>query len=144
MGHRPSHHVALLCAGIGLCLSSAAANSADAVKIEISKSDCRRAAAYRPSADVEYKPGVDVNGRKVAPADLPGTPQIKLPDVISLDVKIDLSKYATIPSGLSPEASAGTVKFDLRSGKLTFNDQPLDDEAAYELQAECQRVLSGR
>ena len=125
-------------------MSSSAAISADSVKVGICKSDCLRAATYRPSANVEYKPGVDVNGRKVAPADLPGTPQIKLPDVISLDIKIDLSKYATIPSGLSPEASAGTVKFDLRSGKMTFNDQLLDDEAAYELQPQCQRVLSGR
>jgi hypothetical protein len=47
-------------------------------------------------------------------------------------------------AGFVPEGSAGTVKFDLRTGKLTFNDQPLDDEATSDLQTQCQRVLSGR
>jgi hypothetical protein len=50
---------------------------------------------------------------------------------------------ATTP-GFVAEGSAGQVKFDLRTGRLTFNDQPLDNEANVEMQAQCQRVLSGR
>ena len=62
-------------------------------QVRISAADCRRAVAHQPRADVEYKPGVDARGRKVAPADLQGQqPQIKLPDVISFDVKIDFAK----------------------------------------------------
>jgi len=62
-------------------------------QVKISAADCRRAVAYRSAPDVEYKPGVDVRGRKVAPADLAGTPRIRLPDVITFDVKIDFARY---------------------------------------------------
>ena len=40
--------------------------------MKITAADCRRAVAHLPAADVQYKPGVDARGRKVAAADLPG------------------------------------------------------------------------
>ena len=63
---------------------------------------------------------------------------------------IDFSKYlggnlgTGAATGAKPEGAVGVVKFDTKSGRLTFNDQPLDDAATREFQVVCQRVLSGR
>ena len=54
------------------------------------------------------------------------------------------AEAAAATPGYVAEGSAGQVKFDLKSGKLTFNDQPLENEASLEMQAQCRRVLSGR
>jgi hypothetical protein len=119
-------------------------------RVRMSAADCRRAVAYQPAPDVEYRPGVDVRGRKVAPADLSGqdqtTARIRLPDIIAFDVKIDFAKYmgAVVTPGYDLEGSAGLVEFDLRTGKMTFNGQPLDNDTSLEVQAQCRRVLSGR
>ncbi len=78
-------------------------------KVRISSADCRRVATYRASPDVEYKAGVDSHGRKVAGADLPGNNnQIKLPDVLSFDVKIDFAKYLPSSNTSSQQATAAS------------------------------------
>ncbi len=90
------------------------ANAAEAAdvssKVRISSADCRRVATYRPSADVDYKAGVDAHGRKVAGADLPGgNNQIKLPEVLSFDVKIDFAKYLPSSNTSSSQAAAAST-----------------------------------
>lgn len=106
---------------------SAAAES----EVTVTARDCQRLVAHRPSDDVAFKPGVDVHGNPVAPADLPGSVKIKTPTEITFDVTYDLlSNYGVAEdSSLLPRGSAsvGTVKYDLMSGALTFNGQRLDD-----------------
>ena len=79
---------AVLCAFAGLLPAPAAAEAEHVVKV--TAGDCRRVVAHVAAADVEYRPGVDVRGRKVAPADLGGGPPIGLPDEIAFDIKLDL------------------------------------------------------
>lgn len=110
-------------------------------KVTISPEDCQRLVQYRPSADVAYKPGVDVNGKPVAPADLPGSARITAPNEITIDLSVDfLRQYGVATDSLlSPrgEASVGTVKYDISSGKLTYNGQSLTDPEQEALAAAC-------
>lgn len=99
--------------------------------ITVSATDCQRLVRHQPSADVAYKPGVDVNGKPVAPADLPGSVTIKTPTEITFDITYDLlaSYGVSGDTALAPEgeASVGTVKYDMLSGALSFNGERLDD-----------------
>ncbi|MBF0267636.1 MAG: hypothetical protein HQL44_03480 [Alphaproteobacteria bacterium] len=63
--------------------------------VRISRQDCSRLIHHAPSADVAYKPGVDVKGRAVAPADLDGgANNIKLlPEVLEFNVSINPVDY---------------------------------------------------
>lgn len=61
--------------------------AADAIKVQITPKDCARVVDHVPASDVEYKAGVDVHGRTVAPADLAGsTLKVPLPDVLEFDI----------------------------------------------------------
>jgi len=78
----------------GLCaviVVAMAASSARADSITVSAADCRQLTAHVPDADVAYKPGVDVNGNAVAPADLNGGSSIKIPDEITIPIGVDLA-----------------------------------------------------
>ncbi|MBI5120564.1 MAG: hypothetical protein HZA67_06125 [Rhodospirillales bacterium] len=68
---------------------------AAAETVTVSKRDCSRLIAHAPSADVAYKSGVDVKGRKVAPADLEGGGNsIKLlPEVLQFNININPVDY---------------------------------------------------
>ena len=107
----------------------------------ISRSDCARMVAHKPAAGVTYTPGVDVQGRAVAPADLPGTPQIAIPDEIVIDITVELQKRFGIPSDATmfkPEARVGTVVVK-PDGSATFNGQPLTSPEQQALAALCQK-----
>ena len=69
------------------------ASEAAPAKVRITKQDCELMLRHQPSADVAYKPGVDVRGKKVAPADLSGGFQMVLPDVFEFNVTKDLQAY---------------------------------------------------
>lgn len=98
----------------------------------VSRADCERLVRHFPAADVEYKPGVDVHGRAVAPADLPGSPKLQLPETFSFDINMDMSKYLTSSALGTRDMKVGAVTYNIASGHLTFNGQPLTnaDEAA--------------
>ena len=66
----------------------AAQADAQESRIVVSEEDCRRLVRHSPSADVEYKPGVDVRRKSVAPADLPGSASIKIPDKFEFDITL--------------------------------------------------------
>ena len=93
---------AVLCAFAGLLPAPAAAEQV----VTVTAGDCRRVVAHVAAADVEYRPGVDVRGRKVAPADLGGGPPIKLPDEIAFDIKVDLRNFLGGPDADARAASA--------------------------------------
>ena len=105
--------------------------------ITVTAADCRRLVAAVPAADVEYRPGVDTKGRPVAPADLAGSPQIKLPDPV-VHIQVDLAGRYGIPAVAAngaPGAYGGKVdmgQVTVKDGRAYFNGQPLaplDQEA---------------
>lgn len=69
----------------------------DAPKVRITKRDCQRIVRHQASADVAYKPGVDVRGNPVVPADASGGFTIPLPDVFEFNITKDLTAYLDGP-----------------------------------------------
>ena len=126
-----------------VAMVTAASAQEEAPVVGVSAEDCRAVVAHQPAPDVAYQPGVDALGRPVAPADLGGTPQIRLPDPLVIPITVDLAErlnLSTAPGALEPELQVGVVTVD-RAGRVTFNGVPLtsDDQAA--LEAACREAL---
>src|ERR1700722_12974792 len=68
---------------------------------------CQALVKHTPSADVAYQPGVDVHGNSVAPADLPGQPQIQLPSKIDIPLTISLAKILNLNTSTFPNSALG-------------------------------------
>lgn len=116
-----------------LCSGPAAAETI----VVVGHEDCARIVArYEPAADVAYRPGVDVEGRPVAPADL--APQIVAPDSFAIPITFDIAPR--LGSRFGMEAGLGTVNY--RDGVAYYNGQRLDDDGAAELAALCQDALT--
>ncbi len=118
--------------------------------VAITSADCARLVKHVPSPDVAYRPGVDVYGREVAPADLGGAPRIELPETILIDIEVDLLERFGIPDNPAPVDADVPALFDAdaelgwvvyKDGRFTFNGQPLQDEAQAELAARCQEIV---
>jgi hypothetical protein len=76
-----------------------------------------------PNQDVTYQPGVDASGRRVLPADLGGSTQIKAPTEFSIPITMDLQKALGLPVDptkfQTQNFTIGTVKF--MNGRSYFN-----------------------
>ena len=114
--------------------------SADAQTVTIKAEDCAQFVQHVPVSDVAYKPGVDVHGRAVAPADLGGSVAIDLPKEFSIPITVDLQKRLGIPVDpnqfQTQNFTVGTVVW--RDGQGFFNGQPLQSEESARLAALCQ------
>jgi len=113
--------------------------------VGISRETCAELVQHVPGSDVEYRPGVDVNGDKVAPADMPENAQITVPREFSIPITVDLGKRLGIPrnpNSFQSNAEIGVLSY--KDGQLFFNGQPLQnpDEAA--LSQACQRLMQGK
>jgi hypothetical protein len=107
--------------------------------ITVTDRDCAQIVDYVASADVNYKPGVDVYGRPVAPADLNAQPQVQMPQSFIFDANIDLRKYG-IPSSspfLLPSVNAGRIRVEDGGRSVYFNDQPVGSTEQQALAAAC-------
>ena len=95
-----------------------------------------------PDPDVAYQPGVDVDGNKVAPADLPGSPQLALPEsfVITLELNLRHSVHRVPgPRGLEPKLQLGLITVE--GNRVYYNGQPLDDPEQARLVAACREFM---
>ena len=108
--------------------------------IEISKEDCARLIAHQPSADVEYKPGVDAAGRPVVSAELPGSVIIEAPKKIIIPLTLDVADLFSMPEGVAGEAGVGTIEYDIMSGRLEYNGQQLTDPQMAVVSAACAKM----
>ncbi len=132
----------LLAAALAAAPAAAHEKATVAISVAITRADCARLVAHVPAPDVAYRPGVDVYGREVAPADLGGAPRIETPETILIDIEIDLQARFDIPmdpTQYDPDAELGWVAY--RDGRVTFNGQPLQDQAQAELAARCQEIV---
>ncbi|TNE34010.1 MAG: hypothetical protein EP348_11805 [Alphaproteobacteria bacterium] len=114
---------------------------AEEARLEVSQEDCANIMKYVEEPGVEYKPGVDVDGNPVAPADLDGGSQIKLPDHITIDLSLplkDLIKHVD-PKLKNADVYIGAVEYDIASNRLYFNGQELADPAANAIAVECRK-----
>ena len=113
-----------------------------ATKIQVTEADCRRLfIEHRPSADVAYKPGVDVRGKPVASADLNPTPQIKVPETVAFDIGVDLTRFGVPATSklFQPNVKLGEVRMDLASGRVLYNGEPLGNPELEALREACRQ-----
>ena len=103
---------------------------AEETKITITKKDCRRLVRHTASADVAYRPGVDVRGRKVVPADAGGRVPLKLPDVFEFNIDVDIRKYLGGPEDDAAAASAAVIAADKATTATTTACQVVKKRAA--------------
>ena len=82
-----------------------AAQSAESAAVSVT--DCQRLVRHQPRADVEYKPGVDVHGKAVAPADLGGGYQMKMPETIDIQIGIDLADRLALRDSRNSQGKNG-------------------------------------
>lgn len=109
----------------------------------LNRGDCERiGTVYRPAPDVAYKPGVDVHGRPVAPADLPNGYEDVLPDQVVIPLTVPLRRYAPqAPADVAgSDVYAGAVTVDLASGKVSLNGRPLEPDDGQALAQACARL----
>jgi len=143
--------------GLGLAIATSvplAVFAADSVIV--SAEDCRQLVEATPDADVAYKPGVDVNGDPVAPADLNGGYPNMVPDEITIPIGVDLADRlgrarARQHGNLNPttadrpllpyagQAAIGTVT--VRGNEAFWNDQPLAPQDQAVLAKACRERL---
>ncbi len=100
---------------------------------------CQRLTRHVPAPDVEYKPGVDVHGRPVVPADLPGSAGVQPPIPIDLPLSIDLARRMGIalPSVPRLPDDVTAVWLSVVGDQLYLNGQPIDPGAEDRLYAYC-------
>lgn len=126
--------------------STHAAESSETATVLVSRQVCEQLIAYVPDDDVTYKPGVDVNGNPVVPADggAGASSGISLPDVIEFPVTIDFFENAGIanPVGISGKGQVGKITF--RDGHVYFNDKPITNAAGQEALAKACRAAGFR
>ncbi len=92
---------------LGIAVSSFA-SSAEADTLSVSGTACQRLVAHQPKDDVTYKPGVDVRGNPVVPADLNSSGGITLPEEINIQIGIDLAdRLARRGAGKTPAPIPG-------------------------------------
>ncbi|HEU0117671.1 MAG TPA: hypothetical protein VFR09_03480 [Alphaproteobacteria bacterium] len=107
---------------------------------------CRALTKHTPSADTNYQPGTDVvNGKAVAPADVPGSPQMQLPSKIDIPLTLQLTKILNLNTSVAPfdklgagtEAQIGSLQVE--GDKVSYNGQPLSDQQQDNLAVLCMK-----
>ncbi|MBI4182626.1 MAG: hypothetical protein HY521_01355 [Proteobacteria bacterium] len=122
-------------------LSAAAAESADTI-ITVSRDECDRVVRHTPAPDVTYKPGVDVYGRQVAPADLGGGSQIELPKEFTIDLAVDITDRFGVPAPAGRyEGKIPVGKVTVREGRVLFNGKEIGPEERLRIEAACREAL---
>jgi hypothetical protein len=113
-----------------------------AQKVTITGVDCRKLVRHQPSADAAYQPGVDVKGRKVAPADINNAPQIKVPETITFDAAADLRRFGIPASSplFQPHVAVGRVDVQ-QDGRVFFNGERLGNPDIAALEEFCRAEL---
>ena len=137
------HILPVAIGAIALSMLTAAAAVAE---IAISERDCRQLVVkHEPAPDVTYQPGVDVHGNAVAPADLNGGSQLKLPDVIYIPLEVLIQdKYGIPANSVLYEAKAQVGIVSVRGDKVYYEDQLLNDPETVALEEACRAKLTGK
>lgn len=105
---------------------------------------CQALVRHRPAPDVEYTPGVDVRGRAVAPADLPGSAGAGRQPLERFEIPVtpDFARRMGLPGGRAGAAAPGNMEIGrlvIDGDRLTFNGQTIGGGSEAALLAACGR-----
>ena len=138
MSRRALTMTAILVAGIAAfpALGADSGGAEPGGMLVITDRDCDAFRPYVQDPSVEYKPGADVHGDAVAPADLDSglqvSPNVSFPVTVDIRPWTNLNGQTPQGTGSTPppytlgtgtEASVGTVS--VQDGKVFFNGQQL-------------------
>ena len=102
-------------------------------QVEISAAVCQAL-----GADADYRPGVDVNGNPVAPADLPGGNAALGLAAAPVEISARFAGRFGVPAaGGAYGAKAILGYVTVRDGRAFFNGAPLEDDANAAIIAAC-------
>ncbi|HYH21482.1 MAG TPA: hypothetical protein VD995_22975 [Azospirillum sp.] len=126
-----------LAASVGLVLALGGGAAAQGVDLSV----CQYLPRHVPAADVEHRPGADVvNGRPVAPADLPGSAG----GIGTAPLRIEIPVTLNFARRLGVDGTTGGLPGKTEVGRITvigdqiwFNDQPLNGPSQARLYALC-------
>jgi hypothetical protein len=122
-----------------VCSSS----SASELTIVMSEKECRRLLQHQPDADVAFKPGVDVRGNSVAPADLASNQDMlaKLAKVYEFPIRINPLSGEAGQRFSETRLDLGKIRFDPNTGDVSYNGQPLPGSNRRDFVYQCQKLL---
>lgn len=144
---QPSVVAALLGAAAWLGALDSAARAEDRpATIIVAPSDCAALTAHVADESVDYTPGLDVEGRAVAPADLAGHEPLEIDAAeVGIDPRIPLSEYYQAPGSLAPvvgDAEVWLGQVTVRDGVAYLGDRALGDPAQAALARACAELLA--
>jgi len=111
-------------------------------QLVMSSDVCTTLAGDQPTAPpADYQEGVDANGRRVAPADLPSSPPPLKLDNFPIAIKKDLAGKFNVPAtGGAYGAKAILGYVTLRDNRAYFNGQPMGDDQRAALLDSCREA----
>lgn len=126
-----------------LMVSSVSAEATAYVSVD----SCRILTRHIPTDDVVYKPGIDVRGRPVTPANLSPAPDFGLKDKISFHLILDVAEEARGNAdtqrqfqdhpGLEGRVGLGLI--EIKQGEVTLDGKPLASQHQIELTEFCKK-----
>lgn len=116
--------------------------------VYVTRQDCTQLVQHHPAPDVAYQPGVDVHGKYVPPADLPGNDYSNLvPDKVQFEVMVNPLSYGDQAGAAAPGGRYGNtalpvahVEVDLRSGAVSLNGKPIASQQEQVLLEACRKA----
>jgi hypothetical protein len=100
---------------------------------------CQILDRHVPDADVTYRPGVDAQGRAVAPADLPGSAGAMAADFpITFDITADIAQRIGLPAGSGlGVGNVAAARVEVVGDRVLLNGRDVGGPARGEIQVLC-------
>jgi len=98
---------------------------------------CVRAVRALRTDGADYKPGVDVRGRPVVPADVQPMVRIDPPGAIEFPVTLDVAKRLGFDTRGPFEAKTTVANVRIENGRVTVNGQVIHTDNEADLIAAC-------
>ena len=111
----------------------------DGRTVGLTREDCGRLRAVAPAAAVDYVPGVDVEGRPVAPADLPRESFNPALSAAEIEVELGGGGRGWNLWRRRPNVIVGRIGFDA-DGAILLNGEPLAAADRERLAAACREA----